>query len=99
MFGDKIKDLNTVNDEPETKDFELVSNIFGHSIQRANHKKSLISAAVIAVVFLIFSSSYFNNFAGKYIKNPNYKTILTTSLVFLVALVYFYFSKYMLKED
>jgi tyrosyl-tRNA synthetase len=40
MFGDKIKDLNSVNDEPEQKDIELVSNIFGQTVEKSGFLKS-----------------------------------------------------------
>jgi hypothetical protein len=104
MFGDKIKDLNSVNDEPEQKDIELVSNIFGQTVEKNGllkplNKNVLISTAVITTIFFLLNSSYYSSLVSKYIKSSNMKTVVTTLIMFFAVLIYFYFSKSMSKED
>jgi FtsH-binding integral membrane protein len=104
MFGDKIKDLNSVNDEPEQKDIELVSNIFGQTVESSGflkpiNKNVLITTAVITSIFFVLNSSYYSSLISKYIKSSNMKTVVSTLIMFFAVLIYFYFSKNMSKED
>lgn len=106
MIGDKIKDLNIINDEPEIKDLDLVSNIFGQYIENNSitgnlnkNKHLFISALTVSILFIIFNSNIYSSFITKYIKNNNYKNIFTVLVIFLSSFLYFYLTKYMLKED
>jgi len=106
MRGDKIKDLDIINDDPEIKDLDIVSNIFGQYIEtntitgKFNKNKHIfISALIVSILFVIFNSNIYSSFISKYVKNNYYKNMLTILTIFLSLFLYFYFSKNMLKVD